>query len=88
MIKTISARSTTSENESEQYRLLRCMHAMAGQMAVNKIGGWELSKTATFEDFVLTEWTNGIINIKAETNKWHDGDEHFYQLSKVIKDEE
>ena len=38
-IKTISARSTTSENESEQYRLLRCMHAMAGQMAVNKIGG-------------------------------------------------
>ena len=84
MIKTISARST---DESEQYRLLRDMHVMAGQMAVAKIGGWCLSRTATYEDYVLTVWTNGIVDIKAETHKYWNGDEHFYQLSKAIEEE-
>ena len=55
---------------------------------VAKIGGWELSKTATFEDYVLTVWTNGIVALTAETHKYWNCDTHRYQLSKVIKDEE
>ncbi len=81
-IKTIRAKSGDCQTE-DVYRLLVLTHRMAGALAVEKIGGWQLSKTATFDDFVLTEWTNGIINIKAETNKWHSGDEHIYTLSAV-----
>ena len=84
MIKTISASST---NENEQYRLLRMIHRMAGRCAVAKIDNWRLSRTATYDDYVLTVWTNGIVDIKAETNKYPQGDEHFYQLSKVIEEE-
>jgi uncharacterized protein YbcV (DUF1398 family) len=85
-IKTISAKNT--DEGSDAYMLLCAMHQMAGQMAVAKIGGWELSKTATFEDYVLTVWTNGIIDLTAETHKYWNCDTHRYQLSKVIKDEE
>ena len=85
-IKTIRAKSGDSQTD-DVYRLLVLTHRMAGALAVEKIGGWRLSKTATFDDFVLTEWTNGIINIKAETTKWHSGDEHIYTLSAVKTEE-
>ena len=85
-IKTIRAKSGDCKTE-DVYRLLVLTHRMAGALAVKKIGDWRLSKTATFDDFVLTEWTNGIINIKAETTKWHSGDEHIYTLSAVKTEE-
>ena len=85
-IKTIRAKSGDCQTE-DVYRLLVLTHRMAGALACEKIGGWCLSKTATFDDFVLTEWTNGIINIKAETNKFYSGDEHTYTLSAVKTEE-
>jgi hypothetical protein len=85
-IKTIRAKSGDSECE-DVYRLLVITHRMAGAMACEKIGNWHLARTATFDDFVLTEWTNGIINITAETNKWYSGDEHIYTLSAVKQEE-
>ena len=85
-IKTIRAKSGDSQTD-DVYRLLVLTHRMAGALAVEKIGGWGLSKKATFDDFVLTEYTNGIINIKAESNKWYGGDEHIYTLSAVKTEE-
>jgi hypothetical protein len=62
------------------------IHAMAGVQACHDhCGNWELSRTATYSDYVLTVWTNGIVDVKAETHKDYEGNpiEHIYTLSAV-----
>ena len=83
-IKTLTA-SSTNEDQSDIYRLLNMIHAMAGAQACKKVGSWELSRTATYDDYVLTVWTNGIVDIKAETYKDYERNptEHIYTLSAV-----
>jgi len=82
MIETISARWDCKGRKSEKYRLLNMIHAMAGIDARNKNSQWSLRSTSTCDDFVMTTWTNGIVNIKAETYK-DDGDEilHVYTMN-------
>ena len=80
-IKTISA-SNAGEEKSEVYRLLNTIHAMAGRCAVAKIDGWSLSETCTMDNYVRTVWTNGIVDVIAET--WPDFGEHTYTLRKCI----
>ena len=80
-IKTISA-SNAGEEKSEVYRLLYVIHAMAGRCAVAKIDGWSLSETCTMDNYVRTVWTNGIVDVIAET--WPDFGEHTYTLRKCI----
>lgn len=58
----------SSENKDDVYRLLNVVHSMAGSFAVAKYGGWELKATCTTPpEYVLTVWTNGIVDVKAET---------------------
>lgn len=76
-IKTISA-SNAGEEMSEVYRLLNMIHAMAGRCAVAKIDGWSLGETCTQDSYVRTVWTNGIVDVIAESYP-HDG-EHHYEL--------
>lgn len=77
-IKTITA-VRVSDEVSDVYRLLNMVHVMAGRCAVAKIDGWELKATCTMEEYIKTTWTNGIVDISAET--WTDFDEHRYTLS-------
>ena len=67
------------DNDGDKYRLLNLVHSMAGQMAVAKIGGWQLAETCTEPHFVLTVWTNGIVNIRATSGNGH----HEYALYAV-----
>jgi hypothetical protein len=88
-IKTLSA-SSTDEYKKDIYRLLNMIHAMAATQACNDhLGKWALSRTATYNDYVLTVWTNGIVDIKAETYKDYEGNptEHIYTLSAVKKED-
>ena len=58
----------SSESKDEVYRLLCLVHAMAGSLAIAKSGEWELKATCTMPpEYVLTVWTNGIVDVKAET---------------------
>lgn len=76
-IETIVASNADAE-KTEVYRLLNMVHAMAGRCAVAKIDGWQLSETCTMESYVRTAWTNGIVDVIAES--WpHDGD-HRYEM--------
>ena len=86
-IKPISATwyKEDGDEKSQVYRLLNMVHVMAGQLAQNKDSGWSLSRTATMENYALTVWTNGVVDITAETQKSFDGDyvlSHFYKLDK------
>ena len=57
-----------SENKDDVYRLLNLVHSMAGSLAVAKSGEWWLKETCTMPpEHVLTVWTNGIVDVKAET---------------------
>lgn len=80
MIKTIKATNELNENEekSDVYRLLNMVHAMAGRCAVAKVDSWELKSTCTMEDYVMTTWTNGIVDIVAESYPLEN--EHVYTL--------
>lgn len=80
-IKTIRAGNAGVE-KSETYRLLNMIHVMAGRCAVAKLDGWELGETCTSEEYVRTTWTNGIVDVIAET--WPDFGEHTYTLRKCI----
>ena len=65
VIKPIHA---SSENKDDVYRLLNLVHSMAGSLAVAKSGEWWLKETCTMPpEYVLTVWTNGIVDVKAET---------------------
>lgn len=77
-IETISANNAGGE-KSEVYRLLNMVHVMAGRCAVAKIDGWELSETCTMDHYVKTVWTNGVVDITAQSYP-NDG-EHHYTLS-------
>ncbi len=58
----------SSENRDDVYRLLNLVHSMAGSLAVAKSGGWELKETCTMPpEYVLTVWTNGVVDVRAET---------------------
>ena len=58
----------SSENKDDVYRLLSLVHSMAGYLAIAKSGEWELKATCTMPpEYVLTVWTNGIVDVKAET---------------------
>ena len=59
-----------SENKDDVYRLLNLVHSMAGSLAVAKTGEWELKEACTMPpEYVLTVWTNGIVDVKAETRQ-------------------
>lgn len=76
-IETITA-SNSSGEKSEVYRLLNMVHVMAGRCAVAKTDGWSLSETCTAHDYVKTVWTNGVVDVIAET--WPDECVHRYEL--------
>ena len=82
-IETITA-SNEGDKKSEAYRLLNMVHVMAGRCAVAKVDCWILSETCTTDEYVKTVWTNGIVDISAET--WPDFGEHRYTLSECKKD--
>lgn len=76
--------------KSDVFRLLNMIHAMAGDSTVTGARSWQLSKTATQENYVLTEWTNGIVNVGAETFKDYGGEptSHHYYLRPVQTEDE
>ena len=78
-IKAIKA-SNIGDEKSEAYRLLNIIHVMAGRCAIAYIDGWELGETCTTDEYVRTTWTNGIVDVIAET--WPDFGEHTYTLRK------
>lgn len=84
-IKTIGASWDCESEKTEVYRLLNMIHAMAGQEATQSGKSWSLGATSTQDDYVMTEWTNGIVRITAETYKDFDGSvcSHYYQLAKA-----
>lgn len=73
--------------KTEAQSMINIIHSMAGQMAVNNVGGWHLSKAATFSDYVFTEWSNGIIDVGAETFKiGGEPSSHDYYIRPSVKD--
>jgi len=85
-IKTITAKWDCKSEKSENYILLNMIHAMAGHYATRGDKSWSLSSTATTDNYILTVWTNGIVDIKAETYKdWCYGvaNEHCYTMEKT-----
>lgn len=80
MIKTIKATNALDDNgdKSDVYRLLNMVHAMAGRCAVAKVDSWELKSTCTMEYYVMTTWTNGIVDVVAESYPLEN--EHVYTL--------
>lgn len=79
-IKPIHANSV---DRGDVYRLLNMVHAMAGQMAQTKAGRWELLRVGTTDDWALTVWGNGIVEVGAETWKEIPGfrsEKHHYWL--------
>ncbi|WP_348826626.1 hypothetical protein [Halomonas sp. RT37] len=77
--------SASSSNPDDVYRLLVMTHCMAGSLAIAKKDGWRLARTATFPSYVMTVWTNGIVDIGAETDKDYGGtpEHHRYWLNKA-----
>lgn len=68
MQTTITPIRASSENKDDVYRLLNLVYSMAGSLAVARTGEWELKATCTTPpEYVLTVWTNGIVDVKAET---------------------
>lgn len=85
-IKTITASWDCESEKSETYRLLNMIHLMAGQSATSGDKEWTLSSTATTESYVLTTWTNGIVDIKAESYKngrYDAAHKHCYTMEKA-----
>jgi hypothetical protein len=63
--------------KSDVYRLLNMTHVMACYDSQ-----FRLSRTCTDESYALTVWTNGIVDIGAETHRDYLGDvlSHHYWL--------
>lgn len=89
-IKPISARWDCKSEKTETYRLLNMVHAMAGSDATKPNPSWRLRATATYDDYVMTEWSNGIVRIKAETHKDNEGLPcfHVYTLLREVVENE
>lgn len=81
-IKPISASWDCKSEKTDTYRLLNMIHAMAGLDAQNEKSIWKLKSTATYSNFVITTWTNGLVDVIAETNKDCDGlaTNHSYKM--------
>ena len=76
---------SATEQDGEIYRLLNMIHVMAGGLANADKDGWQLARTATYPDcYVLTVWTNGIVEVGAETTTNDDGEkDHYYWMARV-----
>ena len=72
---------TSSLEGGDIFRLLNLVHSMAGEMAVAKIGGWQLAETCSQPAYALTTWTNGIVDVTAETYKDSDKERHYYRMT-------
>ena len=65
------------------------IHAMAGMLANSDNKQFQLARTCTERDYVFTEWTNGIVDVGAETFKDYSGEavsHHYYIRPCRIKD--
>lgn len=90
--KTITASWCKEDGErSDVYRLLGIVHAMAGRDANSPRPSWELKATAALDCYVKTVWTNGLVDITAET-EYPQGDRdnprHTYTMSACVEDGE
>ena len=90
--KTITASWCKDDGErSDVYRLLSIVHAMAGRDANSPRPSWELKDTATLDCYVKTVWTNGLVDVTAETEYQHgdrDNPHHTYTMSACVEDGE
>jgi len=90
--KTITASWCKDDGErSDVYRLLNLVHAMAGRDANSPRPLWSLKATATHDDYVMTMWTNGIVDVIAETKYQHgdrDNPRHTYTMRACVEDGE
>ena len=90
--KTITASWCKDDGErSDVYRLLGMVHAMAGRDANSPRQSWLLKSTSTLDYYVKTVWTNGIVDVIAETEYQHgdrDNPRHTYTMSSCVKDGE
>lgn len=90
--KTITASWCKDDGErSDVYRLLNLVHAMAGRDANSTRPLWSLKATATLDYYVKTVWTNGIVDVTAETEYQYgdrDNPRHTYTMSACAEDGE
>ena len=90
--KTITASWCKDDGErSDVYRLLCIVHAMAGRDANSPRPSWSLKATATLDCYVKTVWTNGIVDVTAETEYQYgdrDNPRHTYTMSACVEDGE
>lgn len=77
----------SNETGGEVYRLLNMVHQMAGMLANSPSKAFQLKETSTSERHVLTVWTNGIVDLRAESTKTGEGEHrlHEYWLLPVPK---
>jgi hypothetical protein len=82
MMPKITPVNATSHEGGTVYRLLNMIHVMAGGLANADSGGWRLARTATYPgEYVLTVWTNGIVEVGAETTTDDSGEkDHYYWM--------
>jgi hypothetical protein len=83
MIETITANSSEKD---DVYRLLNMVHVMAGSAANSNKKDWQLARTCTQEDYALTVWTNGIVDIEART--WKDCEPHYHEYRLIAAQEQ
>ena len=90
--KTITASWCKDDGErSDVYRLLNMVHAMAGRDANSERPSCDLKSTATHEHYIMTMWTNSIVDVIAETEYQHgnrDNPRHTYTMSACVEDVE
>ena len=87
-MKIIQSTWNHGDEKTDEQHMLSMIHSMAGQLAQQKLGNWQLSRTATDSNYVMTEWTNGIIEVIAET--WKVGGEpssHFYTIRQAVREQ-
>lgn len=86
-MKPISATWFPGSEKTDVYRLLNMVHAMAGIDAKRENSSWRLKSTATYTTYVETTWTNGIVDVTAETTKDDDFNVifHSYKMVEVTK---
>lgn len=87
--KTITASWCKDGGErSDVYQLLSLVHAMAGRDANSPRPSWSLKATATHDYYIMTMWTNGIVDVIAETEYRYgdrDNPRHTYTMSACVE---
>ncbi len=69
------------EEKTDEYKMINLINVMAGNLANSNDKGFFLSRTCTESRYVYTEWSNGIIEVGAETFKDYNGEptsHHYY----------